>query len=54
VTAVVAKLKCMTHECVSEGLFAFDEDIEGNNQVFDVHLTLWQFPTDRVNGQLCL
>jgi hypothetical protein len=29
---VVAKLKCMTHKCVSEGLFAFDEDIDGGSR----------------------
>jgi hypothetical protein len=32
---VVAKLKCMTHECVSEGLFAFDEDIDCSRHLLD-------------------
>jgi hypothetical protein len=32
---VVAKLKCMMHECVSEGLFALDEDIDGSRHLLD-------------------
>ena len=30
---VTAKLKCMTHECVSDGLFAFDDDVDGSKSV---------------------
>jgi hypothetical protein len=32
---VVAKLKCMTHEFLSEGLFAFDEDIDCSRHLLD-------------------